>query len=64
MKIITRSAAEERVYEMLVEVARGETYTITDDVTGEALARLEPTGSSEELANEIAREFGVGDSRA
>lgn len=59
MKEVDRSTAEQRLYEILVDVARGESYTIIDDVTREPVARITFCEDSEAVADEMAREFQV-----
>jgi len=54
-----KGAAEQQLFEILVDVARGESYTVIESVTCEPVARIEPWTGDEALADEMAREFRV-----
>ena len=59
MKYLTATEIEERLNEVLVDVARGETYIITNDTNGEAVAEIVPCKGAYKLADEMALDFGV-----
>ena len=44
MKYLSATEIEERFYEIIAEVVKGESVIVMDDETGEPMARLVPRG--------------------
>ena len=49
MKYLSASETEERLWEVLIDVAAGDSVIITDNETGEPIAQLEPCGEPFDL---------------
>lgn len=52
MKYLSAREVEAKLFRLVREVAQGETIIITDNETGEPIARLEPIDESSEVSNE------------
>lgn len=44
MKYLSATEIEERLYEIIAEVVKGESVIVTDDETGEPVAKIVPRG--------------------
>ncbi len=44
MKHLSKTDLEASLYEIIAEVVLGESVVVTDDTTGEPIAKLEPSG--------------------
>jgi antitoxin (DNA-binding transcriptional repressor) of toxin-antitoxin stability system len=49
MKHLSAAETEDRLWEVLIDVAAGESVIITDNETGEPIAKLEPCGKPFDL---------------
>ncbi len=48
MKYLSAAETEERLFEIIIEVIKGETIIVTDNETGEPIANIVPCGNPAE----------------